>query len=382
MTKTLRFPIVAILLLTFASGSAYAERGFVPSTMSPHIDVAQMGMGGLTTTIATNAHTIFYNPGMLKKQKFALELANIQLGFDSDISDMVTFISDHSEDFSTFDSLSLEDQQSFIEDSQEFDNKWMGLNVGPFIGLSFKHFGIAAYGNVNGGFKLDQGVVLPAIGVRGYADVVFGVGYGQGFNIAGQEWDLGMTVRYLQRRAVEPKRVSASDAGAIEDLGQVLVDELEDPKTGLGIDLGGAKTIELGEPGSGREIDLGIAVQDLYGTYDGNWIKPNLKVGVMYHVPFAGGALLKRWDFGIEKIDLLNRDGVAFFQGVNMGTEMNLLAGLLKLRAGFHQGYPTYGLGVRLLLIKIDVAMFTRELGVAPGQVQDDLLMAQVSIGF
>ncbi len=377
--KTIRLLIVAVTVLAMTV-TAFAREQYVPTGAALHLNVAQMGMGGLTTTIATNAHTPFYNPAMLNRQKFALEI-NIPFGFKSELLDLANFISDHQDDFTRFDSLSGPEQEAFLKDSESLDDKWFGLQVAPYFGLAFKHFGIGAYQTINAQTKLDQGVFSPAVGLRAYGDFVFGVGYGWSMSILGQDWDVGATFRSIQRRSVAPKRISAADAGAIEDLVATMQEELEESKSGFGIDFGAVRTLELGEPGSGQGLDIAVVLQDAIGSLDG-YMKPNLKFGAMYHMPFAGGALLKRWDFGAEYNDFLNREGVSIFQKINLGTEMNMLAGLIKLRGGFHQGYPTYGLGVSLLFLKIDVAKYTTELGTKPGQQPDDLLLFSLTLGW
>jgi len=58
---------------------------------------------------------------------------------------------------------------------------------------------------------------------------------------------------------------------------------------------------------------------------------------------------------------------VGFGYKVAMGAEARLLDFLL-LRAGFHQGYPGFGLGLHPWLLHLDYAYFGEELGSYPGQ--------------
>ena len=74
--------------------------------------------------------------------------------------------------------------------------------------------------------------------------------------------------------------------------------------------------------------------------------------------------------------------GSGTYQKINMGTELNTLAGFLKLRGGLHQGYPTFGLGIALLIFRLDYAYFTRELGTAPGMYPDDTHSIGITIGW
>ncbi|MCB2199735.1 hypothetical protein KQI63_10035 [bacterium] len=368
-----------VVLLLVGAGTAHAQTSRYGFTQ--HLNAAQMGMGGLTTTVATNAHTVIYNPGMLTRQPFALEIT-MPIGADLDMLDMSDFISNHQDDFSDFSSLEPEEQSQFIKDGEAFDNKYYGFDVGPFFGLSFKNFGVAGYGILNGDTKLDLGVLAPTIGLRGLVEVGGAVGLGRTFEIAGREIGIGVAGRFLQRSSLPSQRLTASDASDPQGIMETLQDEAEDPYSGFGIDVGAIHTLELGEPGSDINLDLAAVIQDFYGSIDGEYRIPNLKLGGMYHMPFAGNAFIRRWDVGVDVVDIFNREGVSFFQRINMGTELSMLAGLVSVRGGFHQGYPTLGAGVRLAIIKLDVAMYTEEMGTYPGQNPSDIVVGQLSFGW
>ncbi len=382
-----RLMLVAALVLLLIAGQSLAQEQYIPTGVSPSINVAQMGMGGLTTMISTNARTVFNNPGLLNRQKFALEFTPVAIGIGSDATNILKFVNDNVDTFAGMDSIAAlaaggdaaatETMNKFYEDSQEFDNKWIGLNVAPYLGLAVKGFGFGVYGNIVTDIKLDNGVFVPAIGARGYMDVVFGIGHGRVIEIGGRDWELGAAVRIVNRRYVSPIRVNASDVANTGDLASTVMDELNEDITGFGIDVGMIRTVQWKD----NDIDVGVSIQDLVGVMDG-WIKPNLKFGAMYHMPFANNALLKRWDLGIEYVDFFNRAGKSYFTHINMGTELSVLAGFLKLRGGFHQGYPTYGMGLSLGFAKLDFAYFTKEQGTAPGMTPYGLYMAQFSLGW
>ncbi len=373
--KKLRIFLIAILALLL-SGVSYAD--FKPRGADVHIHAGQLGMGGLTTVVSRNAHTVIYNPGMLTRQKFAIEFT-LPVGIDGDLLDLSDFLNDHSEDFADFENLDAEEQAEFMTDSQEFDNKWFAINMSPFAGISFKNFGVAVYQTVNASVKMDQGVFVPAVGMRAFGDMVMAAGFARTMEISGKEVGIGVTVRMIERRYLDTKRISAADASDIEAIVETMQDELEESVSGFGLDIGAIHTIEL----SGENyLDVGVAIQDLYGAIDGDYVGANLKFGGMYHMPFEDNVLVKRWDFGIEMVDVVNREGVSLFQKINMGSELSVLGGLLSLRGGFHQGYPTMGLGVSLAFIKLDVAKYTRELGRAPGQDGEDTMFLQISLGW
>jgi hypothetical protein len=51
---------------------------------------------------------------------------------------------------------------------------------------------------------------------------------------------------------------------------------------------------------------------------------------------------------------------------IHLGTELSLP--IIDLRAGINQGYMTYGIGINLLVFRIDAATYTEELGAYTGQ--------------
>ncbi|MBZ0265375.1 hypothetical protein K8I28_11985 [bacterium] len=352
-----------------------------------HLHVAQMGMGGMTSTISTNAHTLYYNPALLADQKFALEITPVQMGVGSELTEIINFISDHQEDFNGLDSLAANDpagMDAFLKDSESFDNRWNGILFNPYFGFAFKHFAFGTYGKVNADVKLDQGIFVPAAGLRGYFDVTVGAGWGRHLTVMDEEYSVGITGRYIQRREISAIRVGATEVAETGDLITTLNDELNDSENAFAIDLGAAKSYELseGSGGAGRRwVDVGVVLQDIMmSEFDAN--APNFKIGGMYNMTFASKALIKHASAGLEFVDFFNGGGTSLFSRINMGAEVNTLGGFLKLRGGAHQGYPTYGVGISLLFIKVDYAFFTREMGTFPGAEPDETHRVQLSLGW
>ena len=51
----------------------------------------------------------------------------------------------------------------------------------------------------------------------------------------------------------------------------------------------------------------------------------------------------------------------------------------IDLRAGLSQGYPTYGVGINLLFMEIELATATVEAGEYPGQTPEDRVLIGLS---
>jgi hypothetical protein len=71
-----------------------------------------------------------------------------------------------------------------------------------------------------------------------------------------------------------------------------------------------------------------------------------------------------------------NDQGLQFGQKMHLGAEFSLA--MVDLRAGFYQGYVSYGLGMDLWLFQLNAASYSVEKGAYPGQSEDARI--QVSI--
>lgn len=62
---------------------------------------------------------------------------------------------------------------------------------------------------------------------------------------------------------------------------------------------------------------------------------------------------------------------------VHLGAELNLP--IVDLRAGFYQGYYTYGLGLDFMVFQVDASMYKVETGFYPGQTPEDRFLLSIS---
>jgi len=378
MKKT--YLIIIILFWTVTAGQALANERFMPTGISNHLHTAQMGMGGITTVVrGHNAHAVIYNPALLNRREFDLDISPISGGLDNDAIEVVDFIDAHQDEFDDFEELTFAEQNRFVMDSQQFDNKWVSVILSPFSGLSMGNFGIAAYSNIVADVKVDHGVFIPAVCMRGFQDNVLGFGMGLPINVTGKKIDFGFSVRLIERRTFRPLRVSAADA---DELGRVIetsIDEFEKTDRGFGFDAGLIYTFPSNPLGWNTGLDIGVVAQDLLGELDG-YVIPNIKIGAITQLPTSLFPL--DCDLAVEFTDLFNRQGVGLVQRLNLGAEKKILANIICLRGGFHQGYPTFGLGLKLLFIEADYAYFTRELGTRPGQFAESTHRLQLGLDF
>jgi hypothetical protein len=112
---------------------------------------------------------------------------------------------------------------------------------------------------------------------------------------------------------------------------------------------------------------------------DSGKIPQQLNVGAAIHPDFW---ILKN-TLALDLNDVLkNVDGEDdFYKRVHMGGEFRFPY-ILTFRAGFNQGYRTFGASIDLWIIRVDYANYKEEIGVVVGQRADERQVIQLTMGF
>jgi hypothetical protein len=349
--KLLIFIAIVFLVISFPVNSQPLH--------SSYMSIPAMGMGGAFTTYPRDATVTLTNPALLNRSDFHFTLISVPVRIGDEAKDIFTFFNNNADSLSNLANLSKPGQQQISDDIRPIDDKWINIGSNPFMGFTLPgiNLGLAIYSNIVAAVKVDQGVMIPAAGLKGY--VVAGISIGKGFAVSG--WESGAAIRYYQRAALSPKRISAKDVGSGKDIANEWKSELTDIESGIGLDAGVIRSIS-------EKTDVAVTVQDLVGLRDG-WVKPNLITGIAYKP-------VKNMILCADMNDWFNTQGVALFQKLDMGAEYRLpfykrWLGGIDLRAGVHQGYPTFGFGLKLLVINLDYAYFGMEGGNKPGQIME-----------
>jgi hypothetical protein len=64
----------------------------------------------------------------------------------------------------------------------------------------------------------------------------------------------------------------------------------------------------------------------------------------------------------------------------HLGVEADFLGGLFALRTGLNKGWISLGAGIDLLILDLNIALFTEEMGPRPGDSPRTGIAAEVSI--
>lgn len=352
-----------------------------------HTDAAVNAIGGASSLYGYNSSAVIYNPALLNRSKFRLDIVNLGFVLDNKFVDAVKFVSDNSDKFQSFDSLSSDPvenrrlQQEFLKSIEPYDDQWFDLGLVPQIGFTFKHFGLVITNSTQPSVKIDRGIFNPAVVVKGYSDLGVYAGYGSSMtrNLFGKTrtFEYGVGVHFLNRRQLSQKRVSAADISNTNDIANEVTEDLKEKKSGFGIDVGTIWPLTDNWEGA-------VVIHDLFGTFDGKMTKPVVVLGSKYNLKqrfLADVSPISRWIGVFEFEDFFSSNGTTLFYKTHLGTEATLYNRLL-MRFGINRGYPGYGVGLDLFLLKLNYSFYGEELGRAPGQIPSYRHQLQLNIGW
>jgi hypothetical protein len=173
----------------------------------------------------------------------------------------------------------------------------------------------------------------------------------------------GAAVKIIRRYQVEQLTLSASDV----DVSSSYDTLVEESLSGFGLDVGALYELMPGR------MDVGMNIQDLIGSIDGDAPRIRVNVGAAYHVTRN---LMLAADFN----DIFFSEGESMFNKLYFGGEFSGL-GILVLRGGFAQGWPSAGAGLKLGILDIDGAVYGVEHSDHPGGDGDYNYAVRLKLG-
>lgn len=307
-------------------------------------------MGDAFTALATDSSALFYNPaGLVRVRGLNWKILNVRVG-TSGLSA-----------YQKISKLNSETGNGFADavDGLYGEHVWTG--VGAETAFTMPLFGFAVYDHAGATVRIEN-PVYPEINT----DVVNDYGYVAGVGVPLSPFlHMGANFKYIKR------------TGARVPFGAAFLADL-DPKTlyghvtgwgrGYGMDLG----VNAVLPAPFFEATLSAAWKNV-GQTRFKSDNPETEIPYEDNDITLGAALL--FDLPLLSISpsvevrSLNSSDYQLVRKLNFGIEVGLP--LIDIRAGFHEGYYTYGLGVNLGLFRVDAASYGVELGAYPGQIED-----------
>jgi hypothetical protein len=402
MTKIKKVLLLIVALafilpvLSWAGDSPVYIRGIRP-----------LGMGNAFTAVADDQNDFFYNPaGLTQISKWQMNIASLPITVSNDTFDLYKWINDNQDQLENFDQQSNDVQVKLMNDISNEVSKLRvhvsGSILNPnFIsspmGLGSKlklSWGIGVFDSFNAQIKVNTGLLVPNIDMSGSVDGVAMIPVAiklekTPFDLPGSI-SLAGTIKMIERGRIDEQRKSVLE---FEEFKPAL-----QRGSGTGLDFGSLYQFN-------DQWNFGLMVADIFGTpikYDSvvsngitkpettNIIDPRVNVGAawrpqnFYYWKNKFVPLNRHFVFAMDVNDLTNNDekliGQTFFKKVHLGGEYQTK--MLALRGGFNSGYPSFGVGLNLWLVKLDYAFYGDELGMYAGQIVEWNHMISASIGF
>lgn len=342
---------IFILAILFTSVS-YSKVLYQPMLTS-----RSLGMGGTGTSLVRGVDALFMNPAALSRvEGYAFTIADVQVAAGTNSQRLV----DQSQNSGgTLTASDLNDLygETFFSD------------VSAKTGMVIPHFGFSFYSS-NYLMETFNDPVFPTFNVDFVSD--YGYLIAAAIPLSSQT-SIGISGRHV-------KRWEAKQEILVTDLiGTTDTDLIESLANNKGT--GNALDLSLLTTWSGPyKPTLGLFWKDIghtkFSATSGEGPQQqedNLIAGFSMQNEF----LLADWTHAIE-YKFIRTENEDFSKKIHFGTEASY--GILDLRAGFSQGYLSYGLALDFSFIKIEAASYTVELGRTGGQSRSDRYQASISL--
>jgi len=382
MRKILFTLTILILCGGFLWAATIDEPAFLPA--SPRV----LAQGGSFTAIASGYESLFYNPAGFANTKFSLTLATVSSTVylnPAVLQELAAMAEPIISGTST--NLTDEDLGKLLDMlNDQITSGGFGVGVSTGFGLVTGGLGLG------GAFTLDFGLFGGRNMLDISGDVVgtmgFVAGYALDFNLLGMVWNVGLDIRPMYRiHSILENRFAVEIASAAinnDFNGALALLQQNQALSGMGVGFDAGAIVELGP------LQFGLSLRDIFGTRfeyfqnplqdivdavsAGNDIPETTPAIDDYVIPMnvSAGAALKL-DFlrpllgmtvhaDLQDVIGVIKDKRTPWTLLHIGAEATVL-NFINLRAGFNQGYITMGAGLHLLILDLNIAAFTREMG-------------------
>lgn len=335
---------------------------FICSLQATAIELYQMGqstrslgMGGTGLATARGTDALFFNPAALARLNgFSLNLITIGPAISSNAVDLQNQFSGSS---------------SFTAaDLNQLYGKKIFSDITGYTGFVIPYFGFGGYSN-NTLLMSFNNPSFPTFNVDFVSDYAYVIGAALPVS---DNFSLGLGLRHVKRWQ------GVADILVMDLVGSnaqnVIEANLTNKGSGNAMDLSALYTIK-----GNWNVDLAAVWKDVGDTK----FNPSSGVGpdrqennLMFGMAASKEFGFIQWTNAFEYKFIRNDGDIT--KKIHLGTELSLA--LVDIRAGFNQGYVTYGVGVDLWLMQLDVAMYSAELGAKAGQTSNERYQASLSL--
>lgn len=337
----------------------YFAEAFAGEIYSQGPTARSLGMGGTYMSFVHGAESLYYNPAMLARvEGFDFVIGQVQGAYSKEAAKLVDqMVNKTSSSYTAADINGLYGLNSFADITAR-----SGI-VMPFVG-----FGVYS---TNYALESFNNPPFPTFNANFISDYGYVIG---GAIPLGPLTSIGIAGRHIKRWG-GTKDILVSDLLGTNDK-DLLEKTFQDKGTGHALDLGFVTTFPgtLNTTVSATWQDVGrTSFSQEAGVSSPPSQGDNLTLGVsVQHDLFLIG-----WTHALE-YQYITTPHEDFSKKIHLGTEASF--GLFDIRAGFNQGYFTYGGGVDLWLLRADVAYYSVELGSVAGQQKNDRVIYSLTL--
>jgi hypothetical protein len=366
-----------IIVCSAAQQQAMAKKGNQPVYEDPF----DLGAGGASLTRASKEGRVFANPALLPQgggfHRWIGSTLSILVNKKS-VDNGQKLLQETSGSKSS--NQSEEDEQAEVQSflAKIQDNP---LRVGWGFALSWltRNVGLSIFSRFEPEFQLKSIGKFGTPEVRFDAESYHGLALGTGIKTPIRSLYLGATAKYIY--ASEPSvAIDPTNQAEIAKIKNPdLVQDLTSHNKGIGLDLGMLFFFQ------GKHTDLSVAAKiDDFGNtkFSGDVAKPtefkqvaSAGIGLSFH---TGADVIH---LSADYRDILGSYQEEMFKKLHLGTKI-LIRTYIGLSAGYYHGYMSFGAELDLLLLRVAVTSFTRELGDHPEVEPRTIYMASFSFGF
>lgn len=340
-------------LLIFVGGTASADELYQWNQ-----SIRSLGMGGVYNSVVRGGDALFVNPAALAKMD---ELEFRLLGFGIGTNG-----------YQIYQDLGSDTAFNTPADFNKVYGKDIFLGIDLKTTIALKNFAIGGYSN---SYLLARfhSPPNPNFNATYFSD--YGIVAGGAVDI-GPESSFGLAIKRITRTGGEKD----IDIGVLLDSNarNALVSSFDDKGVGYGVDAAFMTTLPtfMSPTLAVTWQDMGMTTfQKTGGANAPPRIDDNLSLGVSTVLDLPG----LDWTNGFE-YKYATTQGEDFGKKIHLGTEISLP--FIDLRAGFSQGYTSYGVGVNLFIFSLDAAYYKTEMGAYPGQTPNERIQVGLTLSF
>jgi len=348
------YRLVIILSVVFFTSTAFAAG--LPSFFT---GIRPLGMGGAFTAVANDENALFYNAAGLsyiEEQRFTV--VNPLIDGSEKVYDMYRDVQDTDTD-------KAEEVTDLI---REYIGKSYYGRAALYPNYIMKNFAFALMGQAQVSLT-PRNVAYPEIEVDALISLSGHLGFA--YSLLENQLRLGVAGKFIS--ASHLSEIYTPDEIADSNFEDQVDDDLHDG-TGLGVDLG-----LIYAPPVASAPTVALTVLDVGDTSlgDAGSFKQKVNVGFSLSQELSWFTLTEAADW----VDILNNTGddEDVYKRLHFGLEAGF-TDYLSARAGFNQGYATFGVTLDLKILKLDYATYGEEVGSYAGSRENRRHVVQLSM--